>query len=116
MNDAVKKQILEKILQYDNIILTRHIRPDGDAVGSSRGLCALIKAAFPQKKVRVSCNDDSDLLRFLEPSRETLEKKDYEGALLIVLDTGDARRMSNSHLSDAAEVIRIDHQNHRPLC
>ena len=29
--------ILDKIIAYDTIIITRHVRPDGDAIGSSNG-------------------------------------------------------------------------------
>ena len=36
----IMQQILDKIKQYDTIIITRHVRPDGDAIGSSRGLAA----------------------------------------------------------------------------
>lgn len=35
-NFEIKKQILDKIKQYDRIIITRHFRPDGDAIGSGR--------------------------------------------------------------------------------
>ena len=32
-----KQAILEKIKEYDKILLFRHFRPDGDAVGSTKG-------------------------------------------------------------------------------
>ena len=35
---AIYNEILEKIKQYDTIIIHRHIRPDGDCIGSQRGL------------------------------------------------------------------------------
>ena len=38
MNLEIKKQILEKIKEYDKIFLFRHIRNDGDCVGSTKGL------------------------------------------------------------------------------
>ena len=46
-----KKQILEKIKQNDNIIIVRHIRPDGDCMGSSIGLREILRASFPNKKI-----------------------------------------------------------------
>ena len=33
------KRILDKIKEYEHIIIFRHKRPDGDAVGSTKG-CA----------------------------------------------------------------------------
>ena len=36
-------QILEKIKEYDTIIIHRHMKPDPDALGSQVGLKALLK-------------------------------------------------------------------------
>ena len=38
MNREVKEQILQKIKAYDRIFLFRHIRPDGDCMGATKGL------------------------------------------------------------------------------
>lgn len=43
--------ISEHIQQYETIIIHRHVRPDPDALGSQLGFKALIKQAFPEKKV-----------------------------------------------------------------
>ena len=40
----IKKQILNEIEQHDSIIIVRHMRPDGDCIGSSFGLRAILKA------------------------------------------------------------------------
>ena len=50
-NLEIKKTILNKIKEYDRILLFRHFRPDGDAVGSTKGLAAIIKAPWPEKEV-----------------------------------------------------------------
>ena len=52
-------RILEKISEFDRIIICRHRRPDGDATGASGGLCELIRAAFPEKKVMISNREKS---------------------------------------------------------
>ena len=36
-NLEIKQTILNKIKEYDRILLFRHFRPDGDAVGSTKG-------------------------------------------------------------------------------
>ena len=43
----IKKAILDKIKEYNTIIIHRHIRPDGDAIGTSQGLKALLKNTYP---------------------------------------------------------------------
>ena len=48
---AIYNKILVKIKQYDTIIIHRHIRPDGDCIGSQMGLKELLKASFPQKRI-----------------------------------------------------------------
>ena len=36
-------EIKNKIEQYDKIVILRHVRPDGDAVGSSLGLRDILR-------------------------------------------------------------------------
>ena len=42
-NYEAKKQILDKIKEYNKIIIFRHFRPDGDAMGSSKGLREILR-------------------------------------------------------------------------
>ena len=51
MNEAIKKQILDKIESYKTIIVSRHIRPDGDAIGSTKGLVKILRDTYPDKKI-----------------------------------------------------------------
>ena len=111
----VMQQILDKIKQYDTIIISRHVRPDGDAIGSSRGLAAMLRLSFPQKKIYVQTEDSSDYLSFLGPDGEQIPESAYQNALLIVTDTASLDRISNSRVQLAKEVIKIDHHiNIRP--
>ena len=45
--------ILDCIQQYDTIIIHRHSRPDGDAMGSQLGMKQIIRENFPEKTVYV---------------------------------------------------------------
>ena len=104
-----KKAVLEKIKQYDKIIISRHIRPDGDAVGSTKGLCASLRLSFPNKDIRVINDDGSEYLAFLGPEDEQVCDCFYKDALAIVLDTANLDRASNSKLKLAKEIVKIDH-------
>jgi len=42
--------ILNKFKEYDTIIIHRHNRPDGDALGSQVGLKEALSATYPEKK------------------------------------------------------------------
>ena len=51
MNIETMKRILDKIKEYERIIIFRHKRPDGDAVGSTKGLREILRLTYPEKEV-----------------------------------------------------------------
>jgi len=111
MTEQLQKMtaIFNKIKQYDRIIITRHIRPDGDAIGSTKGLCRILRLTFPNKEIYLQTEDGSDYLAFLGKDDEAINPELYKDALLIVIDTATADRISNSHYNEAKEIIKIDH-------
>lgn len=104
-----KKAVLERIKQYDRIVITRHSRPDGDAIGSTKGLCNAIRLSFPNKDVRVINTDYSEHLAFLGGEDEQVEDSFYEDALAIVMDTATLDRVSNKKALQAKEIVKFDH-------
>lgn len=108
MNQNVKEIILQKIEQYDKIVISRHLRPDGDAYGSTKGLAALLKNTYPNKKIYVVNEDYSDYLAFLG-EEDRLAAEEYADALCIVIDTGTQDRISNRNYALAKELVKIDH-------
>lgn len=108
-NFEIKKQILDKIKQYDRIIITRHFRPDGDAIGSTKGLAGILKLSFPQKEVYVLNEDSSQYLAFLGGEDTPIDDEKYADALVIVCDTATTDRISNKKYALGKELIKIDH-------
>lgn len=108
-NSEIKRRILDKIKQYDRIIVTRHFRPDGDAIGSSKGLARILKLSFPQKEVYVINEDSSEYLAFLGDEDAPIADEKYSDALVIVCDTATTDRISNKKFSLAKEIVKIDH-------
>ncbi len=104
-----KLEILNKIKQYDTIIILRHIRPDGDCLGSSLGLREILRASFPNKKIYSLGEDESDYLSFLGAEDPKLDPEAYKDALVIVLDTATSERIDNQLFGSAKEIIKIDH-------
>lgn len=109
MNHEQMKAILDKIKEYDRIILFRHKRPDGDAVGATKGLQEILRITYPEKEIYLINNDYSDFVSFL--GEEDGQKPDdfYRDALGIVLDTATTDRISNPKFALCREVARIDH-------
>ena len=105
--------ILNKIKEYNKIIIFRHFRPDGDAIGSTKGLQRILKLTYPEKTVLLVNDDYSDYLSFLGGEDAPISDEEYADALGLVLDTGTAKRVSNQKFSLCREVIKIDH--HIPI-
>ena len=108
-NLEIKKAILEKIKEYQRIIIFRHWRPDGDAVGSTKGLQAILKASFPQKEIYLLNSDYCDYMKFLGSEDEPVADEIYADALGIVVDTGTMDRISNKKYELCREIVKIDH-------
>ena len=105
--------ILNKIKEYNKIIIFRHFRPDGDAVGSTKGLQRILKLTYPEKTVLLINDDYADYLTFLGGEDAPIPDEEYKDALGIVCDTGTAKRVSNQKFSLCREVIKLDH--HIPI-
>ncbi len=113
MNTQALTPILDKIKAYDHIILFRHRRPDGDCLGASKGLQRILRLSFPGKVIDLPESDTSDYLAFLGPDDPALPDDAYQNALGIVVDTGDAERISNPKYALCRELIKIDHHPDR---
>ena len=105
--------ILDKIKEYNKIIIFRHFRPDGDAIGSTKGLQRILKLTYPEKTVLLINNDYADYLKFLGGEDAAISDEEYADALALVLDTATAQRVSNQKFTLCREVIKIDH--HIPI-
>ena len=108
-NYELMKSILEKIKSYQRIIIFRHYRPDGDAVGSTKGLQRILQLSFPEKEIYLQNSDYCDYMAFLGKEDEPIDESLYENALGIVVDTGTADRASNKKFSLCREIVKIDH-------
>lgn len=108
-NLQIKQEILDKIKAYDKIIISRHYRPDGDAIGSTKGLQRVLKLSFPEKEILVLNQDYSEYLSFMGGEDEPKPDEYYKEALGIVVDTGTVERWSNKKMSLCKEIIKIDH-------
>ena len=115
MKKEIMQAILQKIKEYNRIIITRHFRPDGDAIGSTKGLYTILKLSFPEKEIYLLNEDSSEYLEFLGGESQPIADEKYADALCIVLDTGTVDRISNKKYALCKELIKIDHHiDHNP--
>ena len=100
-------KIYNKIKEYDTIIIHRHCRPDGDALGSQIGLKEAILATFPTKCVKV-VGDMIERYSWLGKMDE-IEDELYNNALVIVCDCGAEKLISDERYNKGKYLIKIDH-------
>ena len=115
MNREKMEVILQKIKEYDRIIIFRHFRPDGDAIGSTKGMREMLRLTYPEKEIYLLNSDYSDYLKFLGGEDEPIADELYADALALVLDTGSEDRISNKKYKLCREIAKIDHHiDHQP--
>ena len=103
------KDIVALIEAYDTIIIHRHSRPDGDAMGSQIGLKHLILANYPSKTV-YTVGDEAKHFTFLADSvMDDVSDDTYAGALAILLDSAAPHLISDDRYTLAEKTARVDH-------
>ena len=107
------KQILDQIIKYDTIIIHRHVRPDGDCIGSSQGLKRFIKLNFPEKHVYTVGDAIPDYLSAYGENEE-ISDDIYNGSLVIVVDTANEKRICDGRYNTGEFLIKIDHHDDSP--
>lgn len=99
------KELIEKIKEFNTIVIARHIGVDPDALCSQLALRDAIKLTYPEKEVKAI---GTGSVKFISIGRlDKIEK--YDNALLIVCDTPDLRRIDSANPSDFNYSIKIDH-------
>lgn len=101
------RKIIQKIKENDTIIIHRHMRPDGDAIGSQLGLKEAILATFPKKKV-YAVGDDLGRFSFMG-KMDLVKDNEYKNALVFVLDSAERKLISDERYKDGKYIIKIDH-------
>ena len=98
-------EVVNKIKNFDTIVIARHIGVDPDALCSQLALRDSIKLTYPDKKVVAIGTGSSKFTHF--GKLDKLEK--FSNALIIVLDTPDKRRVDSLDFSIGDYSIKIDH-------
>ena len=101
--------ILEDLQAFQRIIIHRHGRPDGDAIGSQVGLKYIIKENFPEKEV-YAVGDAPGFFGFVEGSTpDEIPDSYYEDALAVILDCGGVNMINDDRYTLAKKTVRMDH-------
>ena len=117
---------INKTIKYlsdknQRIVITTHVNPDGDAIGSSLGLCEFLKLCNFKNVTVISPNDYATFLKWMpgtdsiiiaENEFSNAEKIIQEAELIFCLDFNDINRTDNLKkplYNSTAKTILIDH-------
>ena len=105
------EQAAQMVADAQTVILTSHIRPDGDSIGSTLGLMHYLRERG--KDARVLIDDEIPRIFRVLPGIEQIERPAegmrYTADLLIVCDVELKRTGAVLDAVDAVHVLNIDH-------
>ncbi len=111
-------EIKEKIFSFDKILLSSHVFPDPDAIGSSFSLAMALSSLGKDAEVYLGDSPPEFMASFIKGVKVTRDISCYKNYLLISTDTGDTNRVWGDRgflLKNAKTVINIDHHKSNPM-
>lgn len=110
--------LIEKIEAASTILISGHIRPDGDCAGSTLGLWNYICDNYPEKSAAVYLEPLSNNLRFLPGAEKILTESELPETvdLFVSLDSSTPDRLgaAEKYLTLASDNMVIDHHVTNP--
>lgn len=108
----IYEQIIDVINKSSKIVVTSHMQPDGDNIGSSLALCLALQK-LGKKAVFVIDDNVPELFRFLKGARNVEKPSSYaelDFDLVIALDCGDLERLGKvAQLVGKTKLVNMDH-------
>ena len=108
MNDKLIEQAGKLIWDANHILITSHIRPDGDAIGSVLGLGLELLAAGKEVQMILADGVPGNF-KHLSGSSLIVKRSKSNSDVSIVLDCSDPMRVGNVFEPDHIPTINIDH-------
>ncbi len=111
-------RLVALVTAHQRFVITSHVRPDGDALGSELGLCGILESLGKQASI-INADATPPRLHFLDPTRkiqvlgadQTTRELDSADCVVVV-DTGSwiqLGAMADVLRRSAAKKIVIDH-------
>ncbi len=104
------KKILHEIEKAETIIIFRHIKPDGDAIGSQHGLKYILKENYPNKTILcLGENSNYWKMYYSNIDSDIVDDETIKNSLAIIVDTPNISRVDDQRFELAKTKIKIDH-------
>ena len=106
------KKVIKELKKHNNFLITSHVSPEGDSLGSQLAFAYLLKA-LGKKACIVNAQKPGHRYRFLPKSAGILTKikKDMRYDAICFLDCGDIKRIGRIYkeIDLSKPTINIDH-------
>ena len=104
------KEAAAKLKAANKILVTAHILPDGDAIGSTLAMMQILRAMGKVAQVYIddSVRKNLHVLPHFEEIRRPVANERFDADLLLILDTSPDRIGKVRELTDAP-ILNIDH-------
>lgn len=104
------QKILQEIEKAETIIIFRHIKPDGDAIGSQHGLKYILKENYPNKTILcLGENSNYWKMYYSNIDSDIVDDETIKNSLAIIIDTPNISRIDDQRFELAKTKIKIDH-------
>jgi bifunctional oligoribonuclease and PAP phosphatase NrnA len=107
VDNQLTGEIKERLASANKILITSHVRPDGDAIGSLLGLGLALRGAGKSVEMILADGVPSSF-KYLEGS-ELIKKEPGEHDTFITVDCADFRRVGKVFENFSQPDINIDH-------
>ena len=105
------EEAVEKLMAAKKLLITAHVNPDGDAIGSTLALAAFLRGRGKEATVMIDDRVPKNLL-FLPGSDKIVrpeEGKKADAELLVILDTSPDRIGEVEKAAAGLPVLNLDH-------
>ena len=104
------KTAAEKLKSAEKILVTAHINPDGDAIGSTLAMLQILRAMGKNVSAYIDDKIPKNFLTmpYVDELRQPNENEKISADLLVVLDTATDRIGKVREMTDAP-ILNIDH-------
>ena len=108
MTENVEADIKDRLATARNVLITSHVRPDGDAIGSLIGLGLALQDAGKNVQMVLVDGVPSNF-RYLQGSDQVRKKPDGNFDTFITVDCADFKRLGRVFENYRSPDINIDH-------
>lgn len=104
------KQAATRLKSADKILITAHVQPDGDAIGSTLAAMLILRSLGKTAQIFIDDTVRKNLhaLPHFEEIRRPVADEKFDADLLLILDTS-ADRIGNVRKLTTAPTLNIDH-------